>query len=41
MLTHAELKQRALSNPEVREAYNALVAGYALAYELRLANKQG
>lgn len=34
MLTHAELKQQALTNPEVRAAYEALADEYALAREL-------
>jgi transcriptional regulator with XRE-family HTH domain len=34
MLTHAELKQRALSSPEVKAAYDALAEEYALAHEL-------
>lgn len=33
MLTHAELKQQALANPEVRAAYEALADVYALARE--------
>jgi len=40
MLTHAELKQRALANPEVKEAYNALAEEYALVYELLQAREQ-
>jgi len=40
MLTHAELKQRALANPEVKEAYDALAEEYALAHELLHAREQ-
>ncbi|TWH76707.1 transcriptional regulator, XRE family [Azomonas agilis] len=40
MLTHAELKQRALSNPKVKENYDALAEEYALAYELLHAREQ-
>ena len=34
MLTHAELKQKALANPEVSNAYEALADEYALVREL-------
>ena len=34
MLTHDELKQRALSNPEVQRAYDDLAEEYQLAREL-------
>ncbi len=34
MLTHAELKQKALSNPEVQVAYDALEPEYKLVKEL-------
>jgi transcriptional regulator with XRE-family HTH domain len=34
MLTHAELKQQALSQPEVKAAYEALAEEYALAHAL-------
>lgn len=34
MLTHAELKKRALANPEVQKAYEALADEYAIAHEL-------
>ncbi|MBC3808360.1 helix-turn-helix transcriptional regulator [Undibacterium seohonense] len=34
MLTHAELKLRALANPEVKIAYDSLAEEYTLAHEL-------
>jgi ribosome-binding protein aMBF1 (putative translation factor) len=34
MLTHAELKAKALENPEVRQAYDELEEKYALISEL-------
>jgi transcriptional regulator with XRE-family HTH domain len=34
MLTHAELKKRALANPDVQKAYEALADEYAIAHEL-------
>lgn len=34
MLSHAELKKRALSNPDVKKAYDALEDEYVLAREL-------
>lgn len=34
MLTHAELKKRALAKPEVKQAYEALAEEYAIAHEL-------
>ncbi|MFC7419671.1 helix-turn-helix domain-containing protein [Iodobacter arcticus] len=34
MLTHAELKQRALAKPEVKDAYDTLADEYGLAREL-------
>lgn len=34
MLTHAELKLRALATPEVKAAYDSLAEEYALAREL-------
>ena len=37
MLTHAELKAKALQKPEVREAYDALAEPYALVREMVLA----
>lgn len=37
MLTHAELKAKALQNPDVRQAYDALEEQYALVREMLLA----
>ena len=34
MLSHAELKKRALSNPDVKKSYDALEDEYVLAREL-------